>query len=104
VELYLYSPNTPSWRGAQLGGAQGQLYSLYCFISLMYISLITMTVRRKFCTARREQSRVLILLGAQTDFHIFISCYLSCTNRGLNDAPTQHQRNSTSKRILLVRN
>jgi hypothetical protein len=25
VELYLYSPNTPSWRGAQLGGAQGQL-------------------------------------------------------------------------------
>jgi hypothetical protein len=25
VELYLHSPNTPSWRGAQLGGAQGQL-------------------------------------------------------------------------------
>jgi hypothetical protein len=24
VELYLYSPNTLSWRGAQLGGAQGQ--------------------------------------------------------------------------------
>jgi hypothetical protein len=24
MELYLYSPNTPSWRGAQLGGAQGQ--------------------------------------------------------------------------------
>jgi len=24
VELYLHSPNTPSWRGAQLGGAQGQ--------------------------------------------------------------------------------
>jgi hypothetical protein len=23
-ELYLHSPNTPSWRGAQLGGAQGQ--------------------------------------------------------------------------------
>jgi hypothetical protein len=23
VELYLNSPNTPSWRGAQLGGAQG---------------------------------------------------------------------------------
>jgi hypothetical protein len=30
VELYLHSPNTPSWRGAQLGGAQGQLY-LYRF-------------------------------------------------------------------------
>jgi hypothetical protein len=26
VELYLQSPNTLSWRGAQLGGAQGQLY------------------------------------------------------------------------------
>jgi hypothetical protein len=25
VELYLYSPSAPSWRGAQLGGAQGQL-------------------------------------------------------------------------------
>jgi hypothetical protein len=24
VELYLHSPNTPSWRRAQLGGAQGQ--------------------------------------------------------------------------------
>jgi hypothetical protein len=23
VELYLHSPNTPPWRGAQLGGAQG---------------------------------------------------------------------------------
>jgi hypothetical protein len=28
VELYLHSLNTPSWRGAQLGGAQGRLYSL----------------------------------------------------------------------------
>jgi hypothetical protein len=26
VELYLHSPNTPSWRGAQLRGAQGQLF------------------------------------------------------------------------------
>jgi hypothetical protein len=26
VELYLQSPTAPSWRGAQLGGAQGQLY------------------------------------------------------------------------------
>jgi len=25
VELCLRSPNAPSWRGAQLGGAQGQL-------------------------------------------------------------------------------
>jgi hypothetical protein len=28
VELYLNSPNTPSWRGAQKGGAQGQLLSM----------------------------------------------------------------------------
>jgi hypothetical protein len=28
VKLYLHSPNEPSWRGAQLGGAQGQLYLL----------------------------------------------------------------------------
>jgi hypothetical protein len=26
VELYLHSPNTPSWRGAQLKEAQGQLH------------------------------------------------------------------------------
>jgi hypothetical protein len=26
VELHIHSPNAPSWRGAQLGGAQGQLY------------------------------------------------------------------------------
>jgi hypothetical protein len=24
VELYFHSPNTPSWHGAQLGGAKGQ--------------------------------------------------------------------------------
>jgi hypothetical protein len=31
VELYLHSPNTPSWRGAQLKKAQGQLY-LYLYL------------------------------------------------------------------------
>jgi hypothetical protein len=29
VELCLHSPNAPSWRGAQLGGALGQLYFLH---------------------------------------------------------------------------
>jgi hypothetical protein len=29
VELYFHSPNTPSWRGAWLGGAQGT--TLLCF-------------------------------------------------------------------------
>jgi hypothetical protein len=31
VELYIHSPNTPSWRGAQLKEAQGQLY-LYLYL------------------------------------------------------------------------
>jgi hypothetical protein len=31
VELYLHSPSTPSWRGAQLKKALGQLY-LYRYI------------------------------------------------------------------------
>jgi hypothetical protein len=31
VELYIYSLNTPSWRGTQLGGAQGQLYLYFTF-------------------------------------------------------------------------
>jgi hypothetical protein len=29
VELYLHSPNAPSWGDAQLGGAQGQLYMVW---------------------------------------------------------------------------
>jgi hypothetical protein len=33
VQLYLHSPNAPSWRGAQLGGAQGQHY-LYLYLNL----------------------------------------------------------------------
>jgi hypothetical protein len=32
VELYLHSPNTPSWRGAQLGGAQRQLYLYQLYV------------------------------------------------------------------------
>jgi hypothetical protein len=33
VELYLHSPNTPSWHGAQLKKSQGQLY-LYLLLFL----------------------------------------------------------------------
>jgi hypothetical protein len=32
VELYLHSPNTPSWSDAQLGGAQGQLYLYFLYL------------------------------------------------------------------------
>jgi hypothetical protein len=35
VELYLHSHNTRSWRGAQLGGAQGQLSSFWVYITLL---------------------------------------------------------------------
>jgi hypothetical protein len=39
VELYLHSPTTPSWHGAQLGGAQGQLYlTLPLSLMLMFNS------------------------------------------------------------------
>jgi hypothetical protein len=41
VELYLHSPNTPSWRGAQLK-AQGQLY---LFLNTVSLSHATMTQR-----------------------------------------------------------
>jgi hypothetical protein len=37
VELYLRSPTTPSWRGAQLGGAQGHLYLYHCFSTFQYV-------------------------------------------------------------------
>jgi hypothetical protein len=45
---YLHSPNTPSWRGAQLGGAQGQLYLhfahgyslLFWWLLIYYFALI----------------------------------------------------------------
>jgi hypothetical protein len=33
VELYLHSPNTPSWRAAQLGGAQGTLHYIHMKLS-----------------------------------------------------------------------
>jgi hypothetical protein len=37
VELYLHSPNTPSWRDAQLGGAQGLTFTFY----LLFIYFVT---------------------------------------------------------------
>jgi hypothetical protein len=36
VELYLHSPNTPSWRGAQLKEAQGNF--TFTFINYVYTS------------------------------------------------------------------
>jgi hypothetical protein len=43
AELYLHSPNTSSWRGAWLGGAQGQpylyLFTLICCVCGKYLHL-----------------------------------------------------------------
>jgi len=39
VELYLHFPNTPSWRGAQLKKAQGQLYLFTCLEDRSNINL-----------------------------------------------------------------
>jgi hypothetical protein len=36
VELYLHSLNTPLWSGAQLGGAQGQLYFTLLYFTCKY--------------------------------------------------------------------
>jgi hypothetical protein len=42
MELCLHSPNTPSWRSARLGGAQGQvyLYLLPCFIMFHVVFIL----------------------------------------------------------------
>jgi hypothetical protein len=48
VELYLHSPNMLSWRGAQLGGAQGQLH-LYLYLPvLIYFRLGLLYVFLKY--------------------------------------------------------
>jgi hypothetical protein len=39
LEMYLHSPNALSWRGAQLGGAQGQLYLYLNNINLYFYAV-----------------------------------------------------------------
>jgi len=46
MELYLHSPNTPSWRGDQLGGAQGQLFTFLTYI----VDHQSHKTARKFCS------------------------------------------------------
>jgi hypothetical protein len=62
VEIYLHSPNTPSWRGARLKKAQGQLY-LYLYLRLKEISefllifiydkVSLMCLKQKFIAGRK---------------------------------------------------
>jgi hypothetical protein len=42
MELYIYSPNTPSWGGAQLRKAQGQLLLYLSLKNVLLISGIQM--------------------------------------------------------------
>jgi hypothetical protein len=39
-ELYLNSPSTPSWRGAQVGGTQGQLYLYILYRNILQIKVV----------------------------------------------------------------
>jgi hypothetical protein len=90
VELYFHSPNTPSWRGAQLGAAQGQrcpplqVCSLYgyddtvkCFIKTVQDcmpiterkckSSIQLMQRTETAIAQETSVRSLQFLGIQVD-------------------------------------
>jgi hypothetical protein len=65
VELYLYSPSTPSWRGAQLKKAEGQLY-LY------------LTAKRRIDDYREKKVNSLEQNGRQTPAK---TCYLVKTEK-----------------------
>jgi hypothetical protein len=59
---YLHSPNTPSWRGAQLRGAQGQVYLLRLLITTSVgLRIYLQTEARK----RNLVRRVLRCLNAK---------------------------------------
>jgi hypothetical protein len=58
VELDFYSPNTPSWRGAQLGGTQGQLYLYFGFKETHEGTQTT----RACCVPIRQLNRRVILV------------------------------------------
>jgi hypothetical protein len=48
VDLYLHSPNTPSWRGAQLKTGQGQLY-LYLYLYKWQPLMMMMMMMMNYC-------------------------------------------------------
>jgi hypothetical protein len=55
VELYLHSPKTPSWRGAQLQKAQGQLYLYFTDLRMILWNVSSLFFRSKLSwdTVRR---------------------------------------------------
>jgi hypothetical protein len=52
VELYLHSPSTPSWRGAQFKKSQEQLYLYLLHLAMRKSS----GVRSRFCSICLENS------------------------------------------------
>jgi hypothetical protein len=67
VELYLHSPNTPSWRGAQLGGAQGQLHFNNfpvqdIDITFMCQTLSSLNIKKEFSILELSYSVIFHLL------------------------------------------
>jgi len=59
VELYFYSLNTPSWRGAQLKKAQGQLYLRLMSFCHAYKSLHALTQNMITYVHSRAHSSIL---------------------------------------------
>jgi len=59
VDVYLHYPNTPSWRGAQLKKAQGQLY-FYLYVCMYVCTCVCVCVC--VCVRARAHARVNILL------------------------------------------
>jgi hypothetical protein len=51
VELYFHSPNTPSWRGAQLGGAQD---TGMCIVSVWLCLLIKFRSNHSLLIANKQ--------------------------------------------------
>jgi hypothetical protein len=69
VELYLHSPNTPSWHGAQLNIAQGQLTNLPTVILpvVLYGREIWSLTLRKEHRLRVFENRVLRIFGPKSE-------------------------------------
>jgi hypothetical protein len=73
VELYLHSPNTPPWRGAQLGGAQGQLYLSYLLPHYAVLSsflLLSLSLAQIFTASCPHHFQSISFTYSETKFHM----------------------------------
>jgi hypothetical protein len=67
AELYLHSPNTPSWRGAQLGGAQTQLYLFFYLLHFINVRLNSVLFGRN---SHKRVTNMCMYEGASKSFRI----------------------------------